>query len=203
MDDPRDRTSYLQNLRKNGLETDWSTNDFDNLNPYDPSPSGFVNSSKFEGNIGYPPDNDDLKGIVNEILVSGEDKLGELTETAMDVVMNDAGYVRLDGKVGGGSDNGFDGLYIKESPDNITEIVIGEAKQWRQPSGGVDLSSGNSSSGLPPQMSKEWINNVISRMRNEGNDELADLLEDNESLIQKQVFAVDKESGEIHIGKLK
>lgn len=116
--------------------------------------------------------------------------------------LSDAGYVRLDGKVGGGSDNGFDGLYIKESPDNITEIVIGEAKQWRQPSGGVDLSSGNSSSGLPPQMSDEWIADVILRLRQEGNNELADLLDANLDLIEKQVFAVDKHTGEIHIGKL-
>lgn len=49
-------------------------------------------------------------------------------------------------------------------------------------------------------MADEWINFVIQNMENAGGDlaQLAGILKDNNSLIQKVVVAMDRKEGELH-----
>ncbi|MCV9388650.1 hypothetical protein [Reichenbachiella ulvae] len=127
-------------------------------------------------------------------------------------MFEDAGYTILDGKTG--SNNGFDGLYIKGTVDDPIEIVIGEAKQWGS-SGGVSVNAANTSTQLPQQMSDNWIKNVAARIRDSAKkitdpvlrnerDKLADMLtkQSNRSKISKYVTVVNKDDGVVNILKL-
>ena len=137
---------------------------------------------------------------------------GSKTEQIQDALFDDAGYIKLDGKTG--SNNGFDGLYIKGTVDNPTEIVIGEAKQWSS-TGGVSVNAANTTTRLPQQMSDDWIQNVAGRIRNSANqitdtalknerNKIADMLTDqsNRSKISKYATVVNKDDGIVNILKL-
>lgn len=148
-----------------------------------------------------PPANSQLKQLADDVKVNGDVDIpgGSKTEQIQDILYTDAGYTKLDGKVG--SNQGLDGLYIKGDVRNPTEIIVGEAKQW-QSIGGIKLSDANPNTGLPVQMSDAWIQNVAVRLRRAGKVDVAEMLINNQAKIQKYATVVDKASGQVNLLKL-
>lgn len=119
------------------------------------------------------------------------------------------GYEKLDGKYA--RDNGYDGIYIKGSIENPTELIIVESKQFRYTNNvaddliehnGVTLNAPNFRTNLPSQMSDRWIDFVSQKLRNAGKIKIADMVRDNAPIISKYVVAVDKYRREINFLKL-
>ena len=78
----------------------------------------------------------------------------QLGEDLMKDIMTKEGYDMLPSKVG--SNNGFDGLFVKYGKDGkINDVVIGEAKFGRS-------RLGNTSMGK--QMGTRWVNGNIQKM---------------------------------------
>ena len=105
-------------------------------------------------------------------------------------------------------------MYIKGDVKNPTDIIVGEAKQWSS-SGGASLSPANANTGLPIQMSDNWVDNVANRIRNKANKisdpilkqqklDVANMLQDPANLpkINKHLTVVNKSTGQINILKL-
>lgn len=134
--------------------------------------------------LAFTSSNKIVQGNIKTILEEG-DQGGELTEGIVEILFTKGtgftSYSRL-GKVG--SNNGFDGLFIKPQVNlsgtlaeieaslatiQIDEIIINESKQVN--GSGLRMSSGNGKTGLPKQMTLEWIDNVIGRMDNLGTEE--------------------------------
>lgn len=174
-------------------------------------PSGnFINKTKFKDSahkIDLPEGSDlsdkakRLKELAEDVLDNGDTDVpgGSKTEEIQDILFEDAGYIRLDGKTG--SNNGFDGLYIKGTVDDPMEIVIGEAKQWGS-SGGVSVNAANTSTRLPQQMSDDWIENVAQRLRDSGKEDFANMLINYSDRINKIVTVVNKETDQVNLLKL-
>ena len=175
-----------------------------NLTPEVPSGT-FVNGTKFNNSALKidPPVNSQLKQLADDVKLNGDVDIpgGSKTEQIQDILYTDAGYTKLDGKVG--SNQGLDGLYIKGDVKNPTEIIVGEAKQW-QSSGGIKLSDANPNTGLPVQMSDAWIQNVAGRLKQAGKGDVADMLLNPafRNKISKYATVVDKTTGQINILKL-
>ena len=55
--------------------------------------------------------------------------------------------------------NGFDGVFVKGTLDNPTEIIINESKQF---TGSVKLSNGTATN--PAQMTREWVRKVMDTL---------------------------------------
>lgn len=108
------------------------------LNAVIPSGQKLTNLSKTIINkYGYfiKPESGVLKSKIDQIVTHG-DYDGILTEELVDEIMKGNGFLTLNGKYA--SNNGFDGIYIKGSIDNPSEIVIVECKQFnysKDPSG--------------------------------------------------------------------
>jgi len=142
-----------------------------------------------------------LKSKVDDIILH-LDGDGVKTEAISDELFETGGFVKHNGKFG--SNNGFDGIYIKKDANgSVEEIIINEAKQVR-PNGNIRLSAADPQTGLKAQMSDAWISDAIAKMKLQGGNlgTLADLLNANKSKITKTVTAVDRSSGEIVILKL-
>ncbi|WP_448699773.1 hypothetical protein ACFGVR_21935 [Mucilaginibacter sp. AW1-3] len=141
-----------------------------------------------------------LKTIVDDIVQFG-DATGSKTEQLSDVLLQKDGYVKQASQYG--SNNGFDGVYIKGDPNNPTDIIINEAKQMSAP-GNIKLNPAGS--GKASQMSDAWVNQTIDAMRNytanNSIQAIGDILNLNRNLITKTVTCVDKSTGEIVILKL-
>jgi len=120
-----------------------------------------------------------------------------------------SGYVKYDPKMPspmpGGEAVGFDGVYIKGDLANPEIIIISEGKQVNS-NGGITLRGENKSSGLPAQMSDDWIENVARRMQEPKNTivtkNLKSIISRNKGKITKIIIAVDKSTGEINILRL-
>ena len=82
-------------------------------------------------------------------------KKGDFVEYYMHEVMKKTGYEVLPSKVG--SNNGYDGLYVKKDANGKLQVVIGEAKY-----GGSRLGI----TSMGPQMSKDWIEGNLEKMFN-------------------------------------
>ncbi|RXK86055.1 hypothetical protein [Filimonas effusa] len=165
-----------------------------------PTTSGYISKSKFTSNAHKidPQVDPILKGHADDIIANG-DLTGAKTETLQNYLFeNKMGLTRLDGKVG--SNNGFDGLFIKGSATNPEKIFITECKQ--QWNAGVTLAPENANTGLFAQMSDDWIQNVVERLRNAGKIEQANLIEGNHAIIEKIVITVNKSTGDINLLKL-
>ncbi|MEO6520260.1 MAG: hypothetical protein ABIN91_01170 [Mucilaginibacter sp.] len=139
-----------------------------------------------------------LKNMVDDIVLHG-DALGQKTEQLSDAILQREGYVKQTSQYG--SNNGFDGVYIKGSPSNPTDIIINEAKSVGT-KGNIKLNAANAATGLQAQMSEAWINQVINNMRNPSGQaqniiDLGNYLNTHRQLINKTVTAVDKSTGEI------
>jgi hypothetical protein len=126
--------------------------------------------------------------------------------------MSESGLTKLDGKYG--SNNGYDGIYVKGTIENPTEIIIVESKQFKYVNnkaedliehGGVKLNTPSNSTPLPAQMSDEWIDYVAGKLKNLGGDKTKlsnTILAAPPGTIKKYVSAVDKSTGEINFLKL-
>jgi hypothetical protein len=142
-----------------------------------------------------------LKTKIDDIAMNGDD-LGTKTEALCDDIFETNGFVKHDAKIG--SNNGFDGVYIKkDASSNVQEIIINEAKPIKT-TGNIKLNPRNDNTLLPAQMSDAWINNIITKLDNQGGNlsTLASVLEANKSKITKTVTGVDKATKEIVVLKL-
>ena len=168
------------------------TDEVPNSNNYLSRDQFFTNAAKDSPN--WDPE---LERIVDDIKAT-RDYDGTKTEAISDRYFKDHYQMtQLDAKVG--SNNGLDGLYIKGTVQNPTEIVITESKQWAG-TGGVKLSAENTATGLPAQISEQWLRDVAIRLKKTNDPAkmaIASMLENqlnlgNTSIIQKFVIAVDK-----------
>ncbi|GAB1464264.1 hypothetical protein [Pedobacter sp.] len=89
-----------------------------------------------------------LKSKIDDIVQNG-DALGTKTEQLCDDIFETNGFVKHDAKIG--SNNGFDGFYIKkDGAGNVQEIIIKEAKQVGT-AGNIKLNTGNPGTSLNAQ----------------------------------------------------
>jgi hypothetical protein len=142
-----------------------------------------------------------LKTKIDDIVVNG-DLLGTKTEIICDDIFETNGFIKQDAKFG--SNNGFDGVYIKkDAAGNVQEIIINEAKQIGS-AGNIKLNAGNPASGLQAQMSDEWIGDVIGKIKLQGGELeiLSDILNTNKNKITKTVTGIDKVTKEVVVLKL-
>jgi len=143
-----------------------------------------------------------IKNKVDDIVANG-DQLGTKTEELSSEVLE---KIYPDGTVYGPpnfnihyeGNKGFDNIVVK--PDG--SVVINEAKQI---SSTGSMTLGTSQVGV--QMSDNWIDDVIQKMKSSPNQQakdLADILDvaQDQDKITKVITAVDKSSGEIVITKL-
>lgn len=160
--------------------------------------------------------------IIDDIMKNG-DLRGEKTEAIIDILMDTKGYQKIDAKYNGV--NGFDGCYIPKGQtlESATEVFISESKQFKQGklaefdeiaktnydnTSGLVLNS-PSSTGLPTQMSDDWVEYVINKMRYSSNIEtqtigntLNNMYKTNPQIFTKYVNAIDKSTGEVWFMKL-
>jgi len=197
--------------------SDWfSLSTLKNLTPKIPSGNKLTYLKKTDFiNDGYkvkPSAGSSVKNTVDDIIANG-DNLGLKTESSVREIMESKGYTWIDGKYG--SNNGYDGVFIKGTLDNPTEIIIIESKQFKYSNNtagdliehsGVNLSPPSTTTPLPAQMSDAWINYVANNLKNTPNSALGIKIEElmltNPSIISKYVSAVDKTVGEINFLKL-
>jgi hypothetical protein len=184
---------------------------FKNLTPRIPTGKNLTNLKKSEFiTYGYKvkPSVESLRICIEDIKFNG-DPLGRKTEGIIDEIMISNGYNKMEGKYRG--NKGFDGVYIKGTAKKPTEIVIIESKQFRYikdeadvlvEHSGMTLNPPSPATGLPAQMSEDWINDVSQNLRNAGKLEISDMVDNYPNLIIKYVSAVDKVLGEINFLKL-
>lgn len=148
------------------------------------------------------------KEIIDDIKVNGDD-FGAKTKGIVDEIMTQNGYERLDCKYG--SNNGYDGIYIKGTASNPTEIIIIESKQFSYTNGGasgviehknVKLNEPNDKAGLPSQMSDPWIEYVAGKLNAAGKQDIYNMILINKNKIIKYVSAIDTSKGDINFLKL-
>jgi hypothetical protein len=130
---------------------------------------------------------------------------GKKTEMLLRKVLEDSGdYAYFDGSYNGVVDgvNGFDGVFIKGSIQNPTEVIINESKQF---TGGSITLNGPATTGngyRPPQMTDEWVEFVRDKLIASGKDDLALAINkaiDNAKL-RKIVTVVDRSGSELNGG---
>ncbi len=184
---------------------------FKNLKARIPTGSKLTNLKKAEFiTHGYKvkPASGGLKTQIDDIIANG-DNLGAKTEGIVDDIMSGNGYTKMDGKYG--SNNGYDGIYIKGTASNPTEIIIVESKQFKYRNGvaddvlehgGVTLNPPSGTTPLPAQMSDAWIEYVRTKLGQSGKTDISNMIRDFDSKITKYVTAVDKTQGEINFLKL-
>lgn len=164
-------------------------------------------------------ENLEQKQLFEDILagIDPQNKLEELTGA----IYKEAGYTTHTFKqvqIGNSGTNGFDGIFIKkDASGKIQEIVVNESKFLSNFSTediakykGLMLNGANKSTGLPVQLSDEWIQNVINRMLKdtepqhirELGQQLEDLWEDSPEIFTKIVSTVDTYTNEFVITQL-
>ena len=197
---------------------DWfNLSNFKSLIPKIPSGSKLTYLKKTDFiDDGYkvkPSAGSSVESIVDNIIETG-DNLGLKTEAAVREIMESKGYSWIDGKYG--SNNGYDGVFVKGTLDNPSEIIIIESKQFKYTNNtagdliehsGVNLSPPSATTPLPAQMSDDWINYVADKLSKNTNtealgDKILELMNFDRSRISKYVTAVDKTQGEINFLKL-
>ena len=193
------------------IENVFSLSIFKGLSARTPSGNNLTNLKKSEFVAhGYKvkPTSGSLKSKIDDIIANG-DNLGAKTESIVDDIMTQNGYTKLDGKYG--SNNGYDGVYIKGSIENPTEIIIVESKQFKYVNGiddeliehaGVTLNPPSGTTPLPAQMSDRWIEYVADKLREVNKADVANMIGKFDDKITKYVAAVDKAQGEINFLKL-
>jgi hypothetical protein len=121
----------------------------DGIKPSDNTLTSLSKKLIDENAIKIVPSEGQIKNIVDDIIKNG-DIDGNKTEGLSDLLYVRNGFNKVDNiKLNG--DQGFDGVYIKGTIDNPTEIIINEAKQMNN--GAVKLNPANFETGLPAQMS--------------------------------------------------
>jgi hypothetical protein len=160
-----------------------------------------------------------IKEILEDIMVNG-DRAGTKTEEIVDILMDAKGFQKV--SVRYNEVNGLDGFYFPKGQtiDNATEFFITESKQFKQgvldefdeiaqtnydKTSGLRLNGPNEATGLPTQMSNDWIRHVINNVKL-SNPTLGGKLEiqwlTNRTKFSKFVNAVDKANGDIFFLKL-
>jgi hypothetical protein len=189
---------------------------FRNLSEIRPTGRNLTNLRKKEFiEYGYKikPTSSGLKTKIDDIIANG-DNFGVKTEGIVDDIMKENGFMVIDGKYG--SNNGFDGVYIKGSVENPTEIIIVESKQFKYTNGvadgiiehnGVTLNPPSGNTPLPAQMSDEWIQYVADKLSKNTNtevlgDKILEIMNFDRNRISKYVSAINKTTGEINFLKL-
>ena len=77
-----------------------------------------------------------------------------------------------------------------------------QTRTRRGASGGVSVNAANATTGLPKQMSDDWIENVVQRLEKAGKKDVAAMLRNNPSKIQKYITVVNKSSQQVNVLKL-
>ncbi|MES2807081.1 MAG: hypothetical protein V4619_00550 [Bacteroidota bacterium] len=143
-----------------------------------------------------------LKNQIDDIALHG-DAAGTKTEALAHDFFEAEGYVKYNAQFGAGQ--GFDGVYIKGSLSNPTDIIINEAKQMSS-YGNIQLNGANSNTALAAQMSDSWVDSRITAMINHSTDQslrnLGNSLYQHRQSITKTVTAVDKARKEFVVLKL-
>ncbi len=205
----------IEGLSKGGDELA-DINKLKNIKAVTPTGKNLTNLKKAEFvQNGYKvkPLNGRLKTKIDDIIENG-DNLGLKTEGIVDDIMGQNAYKKLDGKYG--SNNGYDGVYIKVSIENPSEIIIVESKQFKYTNGvadeivehtGVSLNPPSGTTPLPAQMSDGWVEYVADKLilnpkTQQLGDKIKQLIQFDKSKITKYVTAVDKTQGEINFLKL-
>jgi hypothetical protein len=140
-----------------------------------------------------------LKSELDDIILNG-DPSGTKTEYLMNELFKDADFTLHDGSYGpidafGTGKHGFDGVYIKGSLDNPTEIIINESKSFNANNpNSISLSKQTATN--PAQMTNAWVDKVIVELENEGKFEVADALKkardpNHPSILTKIVSVID------------
>ena len=159
---------------------------------------------------------DDLIKIKN-----GEDKGGDLTEGIVSEALRKQGYTVTKDIGKYGSNNGFDVVAYKGTLDNPTEIIFIEGKQFKQnkildefddvksiagydEASGLTINPANPETGLPTQMSKKWtFEHVAGKLDKKGGDyKKLSIAMENEDIVERFVFAIDKSDGAAYFTKL-
>jgi hypothetical protein len=151
----------------------------------------------------------------------GLDKGGELTESIVSEALRKQGYTVTKDIGKYGSNNGLDVVAYKGILDSPTEIMIIEAKQFKQgkileefddivkqvgydSASGLTINPANPETGLPTQMSRKWVfEHVADKLNKKGGDfkKLSIALE-KEDIVNRYVFAIDKSDGAGYFVKL-
>lgn len=166
-----------------------------------PTSSGYINSTKLGKAKRFKPSESGLKADFDNLKSLDNNQLGLQSETLANKLFKQDDYLAYDAKIPGfNGNNGFDGVYIKkDAGGNVTDIIINEVKQVNN--GSIALSSANTATGLPRQMTNDWIDNVIGRMLQPNTSQsvknLANLIKTNDDKITKVVTGIDKTKGEI------
>lgn len=79
-------------------------------------------------------------------------------------------------------------------------LTLPHGMQFR--ASGVSVNAANATTGLPQQMSEDWILNVALRLERVGKKEVAEMLRSNTSKIQKYITVVNKSSQQVNILKM-
>lgn len=185
---------------------------FKNLTARIPGGANKTNIGKtlFDDALKYKPSSGNQKILLDDILTNGDNAIdgvasGSKTELLVKDILESQNYKYIDGKYFGETgSNGFDGVFIKGTLENPTEIIIVECKQLKT-TGNVVLNS-PASTGLPAQMSDDWINYMArEKLLNIGGDKTTlarKILNSQPEFIKKYVVAVDKTAGEVNFLKL-
>jgi hypothetical protein len=197
------KDDVVEIITKKGLKL-VDPSDIKNLSKIDPTSSGFINSTKLADAKKFKPSESSLKADFDNLKNLDNNQLGLQSETLADKLFKQDNYKAPDEfKIPGfNGNNGFDGVYIKkDAVGNVTDIIINEVKQVNN--GAIALSSANTATGLPRQMTNDWIDNVIERMLQPNTSQsvknLANLIKANDDKITKVVTGIDKTKGEILI----
>ncbi len=152
----------------------------------------------------FIPDETRIQQIINKIKDLG-DLDGTRTESVSDLLFERDGFLMFDGKIG--SNNGFDGVYVKGTLSNIQSVIINDAKPIYR--GRIELSAGNAATSLPNQMSRAWIQYVLDGLKGASSQQSRDLgnalqreWTNNPSKFIRTVTAVEKDTGKVVILKL-
>ena len=145
--------------------------------------SGFTkfNYDGFEDTVYYKGTSNpaSIKSRAGTVTTNAEK--GALGEEAADLTMSRVGYIKLPSKVG--SNNGFDGVYIKYGPNGeIQDIIINESKFGTS-------KLGKTVDGYK-QMGPDWIDMNISKMKQSKDAEVrntAKILEENIDIVRTKL----------------
>ena len=151
----------------------------------------------------------------------GLDKGGELTENIVSEALKKQGYTVTKDIGKYGSNNGFDVVAYKGTLDAPSEIMIIEAKQFKQgkileefddvvkqvgydPASGLTINPANPETGLPTQMSSKWtFEHVADKLNKKGGDfKKISIALEKENIVDRYVFAIDKSDGASYFVKL-
>ncbi|HTI92969.1 MAG TPA: hypothetical protein VL727_20365 [Puia sp.] len=203
------------------------------LNAGNPAKTYYSISEFNQSSVQIPvPASGNIRNTLVDMMQNGDNGAGGVlsgskTEAIMDELMRENNFQSLSAKYHG--ENGIDGLYIRLGEDlQSAEIVyFSEAKQFAQdklttaaangsmfgPAKSVKLSKSNPATGLPQQMTDDWLEYVGGKIASDASltaeqqaigRALQNLIRNRPpgTAITKMIIAVDKSTGTIYLGKI-